>query len=443
MKSEGKPKLFVGSSKEGLPYANAIQAKLQDVAEVTLWTDNVFRSNDGNLEALLKALSYFDFAVFALTPDDTITSRDKSQKGPRDNALFEFGLFLGRLGPERCFAVAPAGDTIKLPSDLHGVTIARYENDRADNNIKAAVSSACTMIRDEIQKALTSAAASATVPEKENLKAPVCSHAQSAPVAADNDSMLELLGFDNDVSVELGTLNEDFADWFHSDRFVQAFPGVRGAFEITDSKTAIERLTILLRNPLTWRWYIDGGTASADPIWWWRGTRNMYIDRFSLISEREMLLHSQELPIKRVIAFNPGEYWQSFVYIEANPKPATGLYQPSAQEKDWMMKTYGYVSEEYGLYLDRPVTRAEYDDGAALIDGKPSRIPDAKLRVRYLTPYNLVIASKMSPINNKQFDSAFGRLMNGILDGESTLNDLVEAIKHLPRRTPQGIHRLT
>jgi predicted nucleotide-binding protein len=92
-----KPKLFVGSSNESLSIARAIKAQLGDVAEITVWKDDVFPLNDGNLEALLRAMDYFDFAVFVLSPDDSTTSRGKTQPSPRDNALFEFGLFLGHL----------------------------------------------------------------------------------------------------------------------------------------------------------------------------------------------------------------------------------------------------------------------------------------------------------------------------------------------------------
>src|SRR5271156_2316757 len=65
-----KPKLFIGSSSEGLGLARALHEHLAVVAEVTIWKDRHFnKGNESALDGLLRALDYFDFAVFALTPD--------------------------------------------------------------------------------------------------------------------------------------------------------------------------------------------------------------------------------------------------------------------------------------------------------------------------------------------------------------------------------------
>jgi hypothetical protein len=86
------------------------------------------------------------------------------------------------------------------------------------------------------------------------------------------------------------------------------------------------------------------------------------------------------------------------------------------------------------VFQNRFVTRAEYDDGAAVIDGKPRRIHGVQLRVRYLTPYNLVIAPHESPINNSKFESHFEELMNGILDKKYLVEDLANEVLKLPKQ---------
>ena len=53
------------------------------------------------IEALEEELAQSDFAVLTLTPDDQTESRGKVSMAPRDNVLFELGLFMGRLGRNR------------------------------------------------------------------------------------------------------------------------------------------------------------------------------------------------------------------------------------------------------------------------------------------------------------------------------------------------------
>lgn len=123
-----KPKLFIGSSEEGLEIARAIEVQLEKDAEVTIWKDGVFGLGRGTLESLEKALCQFDFAVLVLTPDDMILSREVISQSPRDNILLELGMFCGRIGRERTFIVYNRDIDIKLPSDLAGVTTADFGN---------------------------------------------------------------------------------------------------------------------------------------------------------------------------------------------------------------------------------------------------------------------------------------------------------------------------
>jgi predicted nucleotide-binding protein len=87
------PSAFIGSSSEGLRIAQHIKALLINDAEVTIWHEGVFGLNQGTFEGLLDALESFDFAILVLTPDDLIESRKRSSQSPRDNVLFECGLF--------------------------------------------------------------------------------------------------------------------------------------------------------------------------------------------------------------------------------------------------------------------------------------------------------------------------------------------------------------
>lgn len=139
-----KPSLFIGSSSEGLAVARAIKEQFDAEADVDLWNEGVFQLNTSYLESLLRATSLYDFALLVLTPDDLVTSRGKRRAAPRDNVLFEHGLFLGRLGPRRAFVVCD--ESIKLFSDFAGITVATYRR-RDDEKWTSAVGTACNRIR--------------------------------------------------------------------------------------------------------------------------------------------------------------------------------------------------------------------------------------------------------------------------------------------------------
>lgn len=93
----------------------------------------------------------FDFAVLVLTPDDLVNSRELETFGPRDNVIFELGLFMGRLGRSRTFILHPSAAGLKIPTDLSGVITAQYQWPRDDGNRAAAVGAACDSIRAAIR----------------------------------------------------------------------------------------------------------------------------------------------------------------------------------------------------------------------------------------------------------------------------------------------------
>ena len=118
---------------------------------MTLWNEGFFALGNTFIESLVNALPRFDFAAVVLTPDDLVTSREMATLGPRDNALFELGLFMGSLGRQRTFTICPRGDGVKIPSDLSGLITAPYDWPRADGSHKAAVGPACDSIREMVR----------------------------------------------------------------------------------------------------------------------------------------------------------------------------------------------------------------------------------------------------------------------------------------------------
>jgi predicted nucleotide-binding protein len=147
-----KPKIFIGSSREGIQIANAIHSNLTRDAECTVWKDNVFQPSSSTLSDLMKMLGESDFAIFVFSPDDVSIMRSVAEHVVRDNVLFELGLFIGRLGQDRCFFLIPDSEQMRLPTDLSGFSPTKYESHRRDSNWEAAVNPACTQILRVVNK---------------------------------------------------------------------------------------------------------------------------------------------------------------------------------------------------------------------------------------------------------------------------------------------------
>jgi hypothetical protein len=142
--------VFIGSSTEGLPVAEAIQLGLDLDAECTVWSQGVFGLTLGTLESLFRVVRDFEFAILVLTPDDLVHKRGTARNSPRDNVLFELGLFMGALGRERTYIVRCRDEALDLPTDLAGVSVADYGK-RSDGNLHAALGAVCTRIKTAIR----------------------------------------------------------------------------------------------------------------------------------------------------------------------------------------------------------------------------------------------------------------------------------------------------
>ena len=148
-----KPKVFIGSSRESLEVAYAVQENLEHQAEITVWSQGIFEPSKYTLESLINALGHFDFGIFVFGPDDLVRLRGDEYPAARDNVVFELGLFVGRLGKERNFLLIPRSpENLHLPTDLLGIMPATFDPSRQDGNLSAAVGPACNKISKTMQK---------------------------------------------------------------------------------------------------------------------------------------------------------------------------------------------------------------------------------------------------------------------------------------------------
>src|SRR5436190_3979654 len=127
-----KPRIFLGSSGKQEKLLQALTRGLADVAQVEPWTTS-FNPGTTTLERLLELAREVDFAAFVFARDDWTTNsppasdlEGASQASPRDNVVFEAGLFGAALGMRRTFILHAR--EAKLPTDLLGLTLVRYDD---------------------------------------------------------------------------------------------------------------------------------------------------------------------------------------------------------------------------------------------------------------------------------------------------------------------------
>jgi hypothetical protein len=115
-----KPRVFVGSAGETRHIVDALEAELHHDAIIERWDVDVFRPGHFTLEELTTAVTHVDFAIFVLGREDVTESRGVIAASPRDNVVFEAGLFTAVLGREKTFFIVDKVGT-KIPSDWAGL----------------------------------------------------------------------------------------------------------------------------------------------------------------------------------------------------------------------------------------------------------------------------------------------------------------------------------
>src|SRR5262249_39624962 len=132
------PKLFIGSSREAADFGlldelwHALDLGLNGVnaatplIELVPWTTSPWKNLSAAVATLVDSLVEYSYAAFILSADDELGSRDKKYYAARDNVVFEFGLFLAHLGPERTFLLGP--------TDTNNVTLLPKRKSSSDGN---------------------------------------------------------------------------------------------------------------------------------------------------------------------------------------------------------------------------------------------------------------------------------------------------------------------
>jgi hypothetical protein len=148
-----KPRIFLGSSGKQAKLLQAITRGLEGVANVEPWM-TTFNPGRSTLDRLVELSQQVDFAAFVFAQDDWTTADPSlsGQASPRDNVVFEAGLFGGALGIRRTVILHAKGS--KLPTDLLGLTAIRYDPATSPAEIRAINSKLRKTIETEGRRSL-------------------------------------------------------------------------------------------------------------------------------------------------------------------------------------------------------------------------------------------------------------------------------------------------
>jgi len=152
----GKPRLFIGCSKERLPVAKALKEMLAPCAEATVWNEaDSLALGQSIFDGLINAAEHSDFAVFVFGPDDSLVIDGSNVPVVRDNVSFELGLFIGRIGKARAIWLSPTGSKApRTMTDLQGINHLSFDEPDLSKpaSISDSLSDVATTICSQIGK---------------------------------------------------------------------------------------------------------------------------------------------------------------------------------------------------------------------------------------------------------------------------------------------------
>lgn len=369
-------------------------------------------------DAILEKIASADIFVCDITP---IASCGRKLM-PNSNVIFELGFALHALGEKRVILLAKYGDwdVNDMPFDFNHRRIGMFSSAKdcnlefeIDCSIKYCANWSFSKIDwrksyQWIDKLL-------------------------------NKLLLVVFSYKTD-SKDLAVKATEESTVFFARRMAEAFPGVRGVCEFSDRKEINKRLSILLQAPLKFEQGLD--RADTDPVWFFRAGAAKDIQSFLRIGNNKVLMNTDELLIKRIVVYrDSGRYYGQYVYVEVEADKPCGCYSHNEDTMKYMVDKRGYYDEEFAVFKpfwylpERKITRQEYDDGSAMVNGKPMRLHGrAELRLRYLTSYNFILAAKFSPFNCREFDRTSGEYFKGMLNGTISVKQFDEYMMVFPKR---------
>jgi hypothetical protein len=143
-------RIFIGSARETRKFAQKLEKALNQQGFEALPWWKAFPSGEYVLSRLLQIPKQVDGAVFLCTATDRTWYRRKATYEPRDNVVFEAGLFLSCLGEKRTLIVKDSD--VRLPTDLNGL-VYKFLNPKKAGTPQQIVTHFTTLFDQDIQLA--------------------------------------------------------------------------------------------------------------------------------------------------------------------------------------------------------------------------------------------------------------------------------------------------
>lgn len=140
-----RPRMFIGSSRANVEYANSIRDQIGPQARCRVWSEDEAFSNPKSttVHALLEAPTRYDYAVFVIGARED-QSRQLLGFRVRDLLICTLGIFLARLGRERVRIIKAQDEVLHFMDEL---VVAHYD---PDASIREEMAKACQILLDAL-----------------------------------------------------------------------------------------------------------------------------------------------------------------------------------------------------------------------------------------------------------------------------------------------------
>jgi len=159
-------------------------------------------------------------------------------------------------------------------------------------------------------------------------------------------------------------------------------------------------------------------------LWWTKGRQNLHINRIERLHDGIWLINGFECQVIDLWLRRHPTLERQYVIIHLAPRPPFGIYD-EAYSSDW---------EEAGYFRGRYVTRGEFDDGYALLDGKSVDIRGkVKLRSRNLVDDFLLLAPQTSVYLSQSADKKVREVYLSLRQAGKIVRDLLLPLEDIER----------